>query len=34
MTYDLDLLVGGDTPFLTTQEFLSALDENLRAEME
>ncbi len=34
MTKDLALLVGGDTPFLTTQEFLSALDENLRAEME
>jgi isocitrate dehydrogenase len=34
MTKDLALLVGGDTPYLTTQEFLSALDENLRAEME
>ena len=34
MTKDLALLVGGDTPFLTTQEFLSALDENLRAEMD
>jgi isocitrate dehydrogenase len=33
MTKDLALLVGGDTQFLTTQEFLSALDENLRAEM-
>jgi isocitrate dehydrogenase len=34
MTKDLALLVGGDTPFLTTQEFLGALDENLRAEMD
>jgi isocitrate dehydrogenase len=34
MTKDLALLVGGDTPFLTTQEFLNALDENLRAEMD
>jgi isocitrate dehydrogenase len=34
MTKDLALLVGGDTPFLTTQEFLSALDENLRAAMD
>jgi isocitrate dehydrogenase len=34
MTKDLALLVGGDTQFLTTQEFLSALDENLRAEMD
>jgi isocitrate dehydrogenase len=34
MTKDLALLVGGDTPFLTTQEFLNALDENLRTEMD
>jgi isocitrate dehydrogenase len=34
MTKDLAVLVGGDTPFLTTQEFLNALDENLRAEMD
>ncbi len=34
MTKDLALLVGGDTPYLTTQEFLNALDENLRAEMD
>jgi len=34
MTKDLALLVGGDTQFLSTQEFLSALDENLRAEMD
>ena len=27
MTKDLALLVGPDTPFLTTQEFLAALDE-------
>jgi len=31
MTKDLALLVGADAPFLTTQEFLDALDENLRA---
>ncbi len=33
MTKDLALLVGGDTPFLTTEEFLAALDDNLRAAM-
>jgi isocitrate dehydrogenase len=33
MTKDLALLVGHGTPFLTTEEFLSALDENLRAAM-
>ena len=33
MTKDLALLVGGDTPFLTTQEFLDALAGNLRKEM-
>jgi isocitrate dehydrogenase len=31
MTKDLALLVGGNTPFLTTEEFLAALDGNLRA---
>ncbi len=31
MTKDLAVLVGEGTPFLTTQEFLAALDENLRA---
>jgi isocitrate dehydrogenase len=30
MTKDLALLVGPDQPYLTTQEFLAALDENLR----
>ncbi len=30
MTKDLALLVGDDTPFLTTEEFLAALDENLQ----
>jgi isocitrate dehydrogenase len=30
MTKDLALLVGDDTPWLTTQQFLSALDENLK----
>jgi isocitrate dehydrogenase len=34
MTKDLALLVGGDTPFLTTQEFLNAIDENLRVSMD
>jgi isocitrate dehydrogenase len=33
MTKDLALLVGKDTPFLTTEEFLAALDENLRVAM-
>jgi isocitrate dehydrogenase len=33
MTKDLALLVGPDTPFLTTEEFLAALDENLQAAM-
>jgi isocitrate dehydrogenase len=31
MTKDLALLVGGDQEFLTTHEFLDAIDENLRA---
>jgi isocitrate dehydrogenase len=29
MTKDLALLGGGDTPWLTTEEFLDALDQNL-----
>ncbi len=33
MTKDLALLVGPGTPFLTTEEFLAALDENLGAAM-
>jgi isocitrate dehydrogenase len=33
MTKDLALLVGKDTPFLNTQEFLGALDRNLRKAM-
>ena len=33
MTKDLALLVGAGTPFLTTQEFLAAIDENLQAAM-
>ena len=33
MTKDLALLVGPDQPFLTTQDFLGALDENLRKAM-
>ena len=33
MTKDLALLVGGDQGFLTTQEFLAAIDENLQKEM-
>jgi isocitrate dehydrogenase len=31
MTKDLALLVGKDTPYLNTQDFLAALDDNLRA---
>src|SRR5687767_1853455 len=31
MTKDLALLVGGDTPWLTTDEFLEALDANLQS---
>jgi isocitrate dehydrogenase len=31
MTKDLALLVGGDSPFLTTEQFLAALDDGLRA---
>ena len=33
MTKDLALLVSEDTPFLTTEEFLAALDDNLRLAM-
>ena len=33
MTKDLAVLVGEGTPYLTTEEFLAALDENLRAAM-
>ena len=33
MTKDLALLVGSDQEFLTTQEFLGAIDENLKQEM-
>ena len=33
MTKDLALLVGPDQPYLTTQEFLAAIDENLQAAM-
>jgi isocitrate dehydrogenase len=33
MTKDLALLVGGATPYLTTEEFLAALDAHLRAAM-
>jgi isocitrate dehydrogenase len=31
MTKDLALLVGSDQAYLTTEEFLAALDENLEA---
>jgi isocitrate dehydrogenase len=31
MTKDLALLIGPDTPWLTTEEFLAAVDENLKA---
>ena len=33
MTKDLALLIGKDQPFLTTEEFLAKLDENLQAAM-
>lgn len=33
MTKDLALLIGPDAPWLTTEEFLSALDEGLKAKM-
>ncbi len=34
MTKDLAILIGADTPFLTTQQFLGALDDNLKAAMD
>ena len=33
MTKDLALLVGKDQPYLQTQEFLDAIDENLQSAM-
>jgi len=33
MTKDLAILVGGDTPYLTTQQFLAALDSGLQKKM-
>ncbi len=33
MTKDLALLVGGDQDFLTTEEFLAAIDDNLNSAM-
>jgi len=33
MTKDLALIVGADTPFLTTEEFLAAVDEGLQSQM-
>ena len=33
MTKDLALLVGPDQAFLTTEEFLAAIDENLKKAM-
>ena len=33
MTKDLALLVGSDQPYLTTDQFLDALDQNLQAAM-
>jgi isocitrate dehydrogenase len=33
MTKDLALLIGPETPWLTTEEFLAALDENLKKKM-
>jgi isocitrate dehydrogenase len=33
MTKDLALLVGPDQAFLTTEEFLAAVDENLQSAM-
>ena len=33
MTKDLALLIGKDQPFLTTDAFLDALDNNLKATM-
>ena len=34
MTKDLALLIGPDQPWLTTEEFLAALDDNLQRKME
>jgi len=34
MTKDLALLIGKDAPYLSTEEFLAALDENLNAAMQ
>jgi isocitrate dehydrogenase len=33
MTKDLALLIGSDAPYLNTEDFLAALDDNLRAAM-
>jgi isocitrate dehydrogenase len=33
MTKDLAVLIGADTPWLATEEFLAALDENLQKRM-
>ena len=33
MTKDLALLIGPDQPWLTTEEFLAALDDNLQRAM-
>jgi isocitrate dehydrogenase len=33
MTKDLALLIGPDEPWLTTQDFLAALDDNLQKAM-
>ena len=33
MTKDLALLISKDSPWLNTQEFLAAIDDNLKAEM-
>jgi isocitrate dehydrogenase len=33
MTKDLALLVGADQGYLTTQDFLAAIDENLQSAM-
>jgi isocitrate dehydrogenase len=34
MTKDLALLVGGDQPFLSTEEFLAKLDQNLQVALQ
>ena len=33
MTKDLAMLIKGDQPFMTTQQFLAKLDQNLQAAM-